>query len=180
MEIREQVRRIQNGDGKAFEKLFFTYYQRLCGFAVKIVKSPDLARDCVQEVFLKIWRNRDQWEINHSLSTYLYQSVRNQALNILEKQKNKREYTQKYYEQDFHKGRDEDRLSDQQRSRVKAVWEAAETMPGRRKMVFELHRRHGLSYKEIACVMDISRKTVENHMGMALQDIRDKLACQKG
>jgi RNA polymerase sigma-70 factor (ECF subfamily) len=48
-------------------------------------------------------------------------------------------------------------------------------MPQRRKMVFELHRKHGLSYKEIAQIMDITRKTVENHMGKALQDVRDEL-----
>lgn len=175
MEIREQIRRIQKGDKKAFEQLFFSYYQQLCGFAVKIVKSSELARDCVQEVFLKIWRNRDQWEVNHSLSGYLYRSVRNQALNMLEKQKNKREYTQQFYEENFQTDWQADRRLNHQRDLVKAIWKVVATMPHRRKMVFELHRKHGLSYKEIARVMDISRKTVENHMGIALQEIRDQL-----
>jgi RNA polymerase sigma-70 factor (ECF subfamily) len=48
-------------------------------------------------------------------------------------------------------------------------------MPQRRRFVFSLHRKHGLSYKEIVQVMDITRKTVENHMGLALKEIRDSI-----
>ena len=167
---------IQNGDERAFEKLFFKYYGRLCGFAMKLVKSPDLAKDCVQEVFLKIWRNHEEWSIHYSLSVYLYQSVRNQALNQIEKRKTHREYSEKYYEEDFHNQGDENQqLSNDQIEMVDKIWEVVEEMPDRRKMVFELHRRHGLSYKEIAQIMKITRKTVENHMGRALQDVRNQL-----
>ncbi|MEL7833725.1 RNA polymerase sigma-70 factor [Fodinibius sp. Rm-B-1B1-1] len=170
----KQLRRIRNGDEKAFEKLFSQYYPQLCAFAVNILDSRELAKDCVQEVFLKIWRNRENWQINYSVSVYLYQAVRNQALNRIEKRNTSRDYTQKYYEQGFHE-REEEEVSPEKAKLVAKVWEVAETMPRRRRMVFELHRKHGLSYKEIAYVMDITRKTVENHMGQALQDIREKL-----
>lgn len=179
MEADEQIRRIRNGDGKAFEEMFLKYYSRLCSFAVKIVKSPDLAKDCVQEVFLKIWRNREEWEINYSLAVYLYQAVRNQALNKAEKRKINRSYTQKYYQEELQKGSEEKRLLSEQDQLVKAIWEIAEGMPERRRTVFELNRKHSLSYKEIAGVMNIARKTVENHMGRALQDIRDQLKHKK-
>jgi RNA polymerase sigma-70 factor (ECF subfamily) len=175
MEIDEQLRRIRNGDEKAFEELFFKYYQNLCIFAVKIVKSPELAKDCVQEVFLKLWRNREDWEITYSLSVYLYKAVRNQALNKDEKQKNYRDYAQKYYEEGFSKERKHRELSYKESKLITKIWDIAEGMPERRRMVFELHRKDGLSYKEIAKVMDITRKTVENHMGRALQDIREQL-----
>jgi RNA polymerase sigma-70 factor (ECF subfamily) len=48
-------------------------------------------------------------------------------------------------------------------------------MPDRRKLVFELNRKHGLSYKEIAKILEIKRKTVENHISQALQYIRDNI-----
>lgn len=175
MDVDELIDRIRDGEEKAFEELFFNYYSNLCGFAVKFVNSPELAKDCVQEVFLKIWRNRENWSINYSLSVYLYQAVRNQALNRVEKRKTNREYTQKYYEQGFHEGGEEEKLSSHQAQKVEKIWQAAKSMPTRRKMVFELHRKHGLSYKEISQVMGIARKTVENHMGKALQDIRDEI-----
>lgn len=175
MEVEQQLRRIRNGDEKAFEELFFTYYQKLCGFAVKFVKSRESAKDCVQEVFLKIWRNRKDWEINYSLQVYLYQAVRNQALNKVEKQKNYRDYTQEYYEESSSKERATRELTCEENEIITRVWLIAETMPERRRTVFELHRKHGLSYKEISDVMNITRKTVENHMGKALQDIRKQL-----
>lgn len=173
MTVDEQIRRIQKGDDKAFEKLFFTYYKRLCGFAVGITNSPELAKDCVQEVFLKIWRNRKNWTINHSLSVYLFRAVRNQALNRVEKRDTQESYTRQYYEEDFHKEGKRQQLSDSKHKLVEKIWTVADQLPQRRKMVFELHRKRGLSYKEIAKVMDITRKTVENHMGRALQDIRE-------
>lgn len=175
MEVDEQIRRIQKGDERAYEELFFTYYSRLCGFAVKILNSDEQAKDCVQEVFLKIWRNRKNWQITYSLPVYLYQSVRNQALNKVEKRQNKRDYTQQYYEEGFHNATGTEQLSNEQSNLIEEIWDLAQNMPGRRRMVFELHKKHGLSYKEIAEVMGITRKTVENHMGRALQDIREQL-----
>ena len=176
MNTDEQIRRIRCGDDKAFEELFFKYYQSLCSFAVKFVKSREGAKDCVQEVFLKIWRNREDWEINYSLSVYVYRAVRNQALNKLEKQENYYEYARQYFEEGFGELKGPGELSGDDTRMIELIWEIAETMPERRRTVFELQRKHGLSYKEISRVMDITRKTVENHMGRALQDIREQLA----
>lgn len=175
MKTDEQIRRIRCGDEKAFEELFFKYYQNLCSFAVKFVKSREGAKDCVQEVFLKIWRNRKEWEINYSLSVYLYRAVRNQALNKIEKRENYHEYARRYFEEGFGELEGPKELSGDDTRMIELIWEIAGNMPERRRTVFELHRKHGLSYKEISKVMDITRKTVENHMGRALQDIREQL-----
>lgn len=176
MNTDEQIRRIRKGDEKAFEELFFKYYENLCGFAIRFVNSRAMAKDCVQEVFLKIWRNRKDWEINYSLSVYLYRAVRNQALNKLDKQKNYRDYTRQYFEHGYRDEGKSEELSSQDNRIIAQIWIIADSMPERRRTVFELHRKHGLSYKEISKVMNIARKTVENHMGRALQDIREQLA----
>ena len=81
------IRAVAEGDQAAFEQLFFEYHQPLIRFAFGITRSKELSRDTVQDVFLKIWRNRKAWMVNKTLRVYLYQSVRNQALNLLEKQK---------------------------------------------------------------------------------------------
>jgi len=173
---KDLVGRIQKSDSSAFEELFFTYYNKLCGLAIQYVRSRELAKDCVQEVFLKIWRRRESWEIQYSVRVYLYQAVRNQALNLVEKSKNLQEYSERFYEEKKYQVMSKSNsLTDEELRLVERIWTFVESMPERRKTVFELHRKHGLSYKEIARVMQISRKTVENHMGKALQQIRDNI-----
>lgn len=174
---KDLVDKICHGDEKAFEKLFFEYYYPLCSFAVKITKSGELARDAVQEVFYKLWRNREGWEIHYSLKIYLYRAVRNQALNLVGIQKNNRQLVESLKEESYsfdhgYFGRDTKKYSEKL---IKNIWELVTQMPERRRQVFVLHRRHGLSYKEISAVMAISDKTVENHMGHALQFIRDNI-----
>jgi RNA polymerase sigma-70 factor (ECF subfamily) len=75
--------RIKNGDEKAFDYIFDTYYTGLCIFANKYVEDIDLAEDIVQELFIKIWVKREQLNINDSLKSYLFQSVNNSCLNHL-------------------------------------------------------------------------------------------------
>lgn len=170
----ELVEGIRSGDQVAFEKLFHLYYSRLCVFSNGYVKSLDLSRDVVQEVFIKIWDNRENFYINQSLKAYLYMAVRNQSLNFLQQRKQKE--------------RLEGRLKKQQElndtiNRVEfnteelsqKVWKLVEELPEKRHTIFILYRKHGLSYSEIAEVMDIARKTVENQMGKSLKFLRERL-----
>ncbi len=181
----KSVGKIRSGDKEAFEKLFFEYHNSLIRFANTITKSRELARDCVQDVFLKIWRNREEWDIQYSLKAYLYQSVRNQAINLLEKQK-ARLRLKKNYQNEAQSLLDNaenlkvtyEHLSEKEVRQLKRIWELVEEMPERRRLAFDLNRRHGLSYKEISKVLDISRKTVENHIGQAIRYIKDKISLE--
>lgn len=184
------VAKIRDGDEEAFEELFFEYYNQLSKFANTITKSREYARDTVQDVFLKIWRNRANWEIHVSVKVYLYQAVRNQALNLIEKQKARQRLVENIQHErgDFESQISEDYIIDDAKANgfdtseaalIRRVWELVGQMPERRRLVFELHRKHGLSYKEIAKVLDIAPKTVENHVGQALQFIRNHIDIKK-
>ena len=173
---------IQESDQAAFEQLFFEYHQPLIRFAFGITRSKELSRDTVQDVFLKIWRNRKAWMVKKSFRVYLYQSVRNQALNLLEKQKSHIRLQENYsFDYATPMGLWEDNLnsfrglSEQDTKRVMQIWVLVDRMPDRRRLVFELHRKDGLSYKEISKILDISLKTVENHMGQAIKYLRNEL-----
>lgn len=181
----ESVIKIRSGDKQAFEKLFFKYHNSLIRFANTVTKSRELARDCVQDVFLKVWRNREDWEIQYSLKAYLYQSVRNQALNLLEKQKassrlkeNYQRESQRLIEEPDGDSKSYSHLTEKEIKQLERIWEIVSEMPERRRMAFDLSRRHGLSYKEISKVLGISRKTVENHLGQAVKYIRDKITLE--
>lgn len=171
------VEKIRRGDEYAFELLFNQYYSRLCIFANTYLHSLDLSRDVVQDVFIKIWDNRENFYINQSLKAYLYQSVRNQSLNSLQKSKRKLALEKKLKKQQ----EAQERVKDPETSNLtteeltEKVWKLVDNLPERRRAIFVLYRKHGLSYREIAEVMGIARKTVENQMGKSLQFLREKL-----
>ena len=160
----------------AFKGLFFDYYNDLCRFASQMTGSKELARDIVQEVFYRIWKGRKEWTIYSSLKAYLFQSVRNEALNQIDREQHRKKIRDKLAirEKERMGGRENGDGTHDERL-LNRIWGLVAEMPERRRAVFVLHRAHGLSYREIAEVLGISRKTVENHMGLALSDIREQV-----
>lgn len=170
------VKEIAEGNEAAFELLFFEFYYKLCNIAYSIVKSKSRARDVVQEVFFKLWDRKADWEIQASLKVYLYQAVRNEALNSEKKEKAHRRLKEQFSNSMILKEEVyEEMTAKEEKDLVNKIWQIVTRMPDRRRLVFVLHRKHGLSYMEISRVMDIARKTVENHMGEALKEIREQL-----
>lgn len=170
----ELVKKIREGDKDAFERLFHKYYARLCVFSNTYVKSIDTSRDVVQDVYIKIWDNRENFFITQSLKAYLYQAVRNQSLNYLEKNRQKLRLQENLSRQRELES-DENEVELNTEELTEKIWRLVDQLPERRRTIFILYRKHGLSYKEIGEVMDIKRKTVENQMGRSLKFIRDQL-----
>jgi RNA polymerase sigma-70 factor (ECF subfamily) len=170
------IQKVRDGNKDAFEKLFYGYYHDLCSLAFKITRCSQQARDVVQNVFLKLWKKRRTWHITTSIKAYLYQAVWNEALNF-EADKKRERFLKKEFAKTpgFHTESENPILGANTRRLIAEIWKIVDTLPQRRKFVFILHRKHGLTYAEIAKVMQISPKTVENHMGLALEEIRDKI-----
>lgn len=168
------VERIRAGDRQAFEQLFQAYYSRLCVFSNSYVKSLDLSRDVVQEVYIKIWDNKENFHIRQSLKAYLYQAVRNQSLNFLQQKKQMERLEKRLIrQQEISESSRTEEFNTEELS--EKVWRLVEQLPERRRTIFILYRKHGLSYAEIAEVLNIARKTVENQMGKSLKFLRDNL-----
>lgn len=168
------VERIRSGDHGAFEKLFYLYYPQLCVFSNSYVKSLDIARDVVQDVLIKIWDNRENFYINQSLKAYLYMAVRNQSLNFIQQKKQIERLEKRLIKQQELNSFIRKEEPDTEELTQK-VWKLVDELPERRRTIFILYRKHGLSYSEIAEVMDIARKTVENQMGKSLKFLREQL-----
>ncbi len=165
--------KIRDGDEKAFKKLFQEYYSSLCYFATQFLNDDSVAEGIVQEVFLKIWEKKKVIEINTSLKQYLFRSVRNSCLNIIQHDKVKKQYAEQVMGNskqniDFSKYYLEVGLAQK-------IEESINSLPQKRKEIFKLSKEDGLKYKEIADKLNISVKTVEVQMGLALKTLREKL-----
>jgi len=176
MDKRERawISQIQEGDKQAFRAVFEQYYLDLCGFAADYLNSVDRARDVVQDVFLKVWDRRGELEVHTSLKSYLFQAVRNRALNEVRRSRTASEYREDLNRDGVTHRSAEDTYH--MRELSKEVQKAIAELPDRRRMAFLMHRRHDFTYKEIGQIMEISPKTVENHIGRALKFLRDRLA----
>lgn len=172
---RQWARQIRESDRNAFEELFHAYVEQLYAFAAEHVDDPSAAEDIVQDVFCDLWERRSNWEPEGTVKAYLYRAVRNTALDRLDR----RQVREEWEEEEKHEDRPRFKIGPadavHQDELRQAMEEAVEDLPGQQKLVYRLAHRHGLSYREIASALGIARKTVENHMGRALQSLRNQL-----
>ena len=171
------IENVQNGDERAFEILFKKYYLSLTRFVWRYVNSKAIAEELIQELFTILWEKRDKLDMDtkKSIRAYLYKSARNLALNQKKERKIKDKYVSEWMEQ---KENPEIYFRDEYREeRIrKAIAQAIEELPPRGKMTYKLHRYDGLTYEEIAAVMDVSVKTVESQMTRTLKILRERLS----
>lgn len=164
---------IKQGNKQGFELLFRSYYAPLCLFARKYIKDEDDCEEVVQSFFLKMWEKKAKIDINTSVKSYLYSSIRNRCLNYIKHQKIKLDYHNEV--QYTTKNEDYNSSDFIEVDLIKKIKKSIESLPNRRREIFILSREHGLKYREIAEKLGISVKTVETQMGHALKDLREKL-----
>ena len=158
-----------------FEKLFKIHYSRLCSYANLFLNDPDAAEDVVQEVFFKLWKNREEVTISTTIKSYLFRAVRNGCMNVID-HISVREAYKIVNEEDIKEA--EGNLIDgtivsELEQRIK---ETIDLLPAERRKIFLMSRFDGLKYREIADQLNISVKTVENQMFQALRFLRERLA----
>jgi RNA polymerase sigma-70 factor, ECF subfamily len=160
--------------GNEFEKLFKEHYKPLCDLAFNVLGDKDLAKDTVQEVFLKLWKNRDHVVMGENIRNYLFKATAHTSLNHLR-------YTKRLVriedETALHNNlitgsSTQDLSYTELEDRVR---QAIDDLPPKCKMVYLLSRHEGMKYSEIAETLEISTKTVENQMGIALEKLRTRL-----
>lgn len=174
MSEEELVKRIANDDRSAFEEVFRMHYTELCKFGLKYLRDEVIAEEIVQEVFINIWERREKLNINTSVKAYLFTAVRNRSFNYLKLQLPKEQSKVDIDEVPYllADDREEEMEMDELKRQVAL---AIDALPERCKVVFNLSRNAGMTYKEIAEELDISVKTVENQVGMALRKLREQL-----
>lgn len=176
---RAWAERIRGGDEAAYEALFRAHYAPLCAFANGLLEAPDVAEEVVQDVFVKLWRDRATLAIHTSLRAYLYAAVRNGALNqVARRRTERRAYAESVREAEARQARFAPPAVEllERAEAADAVSRAVERLPARCRQVVVLRWRHGLRHAEIAETLGISVKGVENHLARGLQALRRDLS----
>ena len=169
------IRRIRQGDKQEFEKLFRSSYVSLVRHAQTLLRDHDTAEEIVQELFFRLWQDRQTLMIESSLNGYLYRSVHNRALHHIEHQK----------VVSRHAGEVTARAELTSEPVTEAIYyselqarvaRVLQRLPERCRVIFRMSRFEGLKYYEIADKLAVSLKTVEADMGKALREFRKALA----
>jgi RNA polymerase sigma-70 factor (ECF subfamily) len=174
------IARARSGDVGAFEAIFRAHYRRLCLFAEGFVNSRDQAEDLVEEVFVRTWESRESCRGCNSLKAYLYVAVRNRAFKLLRHRRVADRVAERARSGGPVPGMSTTRNDPAEYTAAgelaRAVERAIASLPERSRQAYLLHRQHGMSYAEIAATMEISAKTVENHIARAVKALREYLA----
>ena len=175
--IREEdiAGRIRKGDIEAFESLFRSSHVSLVRYAKSILKDTDTAEEIVQDLFFRLWKDREKIQIESSLNGYLFRSVYNRCMHHIEHKR----VQQKYEADMLYSGSESPETPEEvlQYDQLRSVIAGTlENLPGRCGEIFYLNRFEGLKYREIADRLSVSVKTVEANMGRALKEFRKVLA----
>lgn len=169
----DYLKKLGEGDHQAFDFLFTRYYSQVRSFLTGFLKDDELAGDLTQDLFFNVWTHRETMATVTSFGGYLFRMARNMIYDYYEHR-----LVQEKYNLDRQKeaaawsgyDRAEEELYARELSLLMDM--AIEKMPPQRKRIFLLSRKQGLSNEEIARRMQISKRTVENHITQALSDLR--------
>lgn len=173
------LHRIQHkSDQKAFQELFMLIAPQLLSFGYMYTKNKFIAEEIVDDIFLNLWKNRNRISEIKNIKTYLYTGVRNGIFN--------------YFARDNHrKNLDLEQIADTQlqitidpeqifvTSEMRDTLETAiNLLPSRCRMIFKMIKEDGLKHKEVAQILNLSQKTVENQLTIAIRKIRHEIQVQ--
>ena len=166
---RDLISLIEKGHTSTFTRFYTSYFHKLILASNKYISDIHTAEEIVQDIFLKIWEFPENMQEVKSVKSYLYRSVINASINFANRQKTLEQHHLKLASEFF-----DDYLTDldEENEMIIILRDEIDKLPAQCKKVFKLSRFENLKYKEIAKALDISEKTVENHIGNALKVLR--------
>ena len=169
----ELVRLLREDDERAFKLIFDHYYRPLTLFALKYTGNVEDAKEITQEFFIRFWSRHAALDIKFSLKTYLYRGVRNACLNFIESTKVEQQRLQDYRSPVFSTDNAlENMLAAEQEE---LLMQAVDRLPEKCRQIFFMSRMEKLSNQAVADKLQISVKTVEGQITIALKRLRDLL-----
>jgi RNA polymerase sigma-70 factor (ECF subfamily) len=185
-EDRELFARIAEGDENAFREIFQYYGVLIHPYVSKIVKEESIAREIVQEVFLKLWINRETLTKIENPSSWLFRVASNFSISHFRKQELDKRLLKEIKNRSVGdtnglQGGHTDTVDELSAKELKTlIQQAVDQLPAKRKEIYLLSREQGLSRKEVADKLNLSENTVRNQIAIALQHIQDYIKKSSG
>lgn len=173
MSEQELITAVKNSDAAAFKELGKLYYRQLYGFIWRRIGDKDSVEDLLQDLFLNIWRLRNNLDEKRSVKPYLFAAANNLIKNYLKSRSLKEKRISELLPDDL--GTD----SHGEKELYNYLDDVLSGIPENQKIVFLMNKFEGFKYSEIAEMLNISEKTVESRMSKILKTLRDKFRSAK-
>ncbi|WP_051107221.1 RNA polymerase sigma-70 factor [Niabella aurantiaca] len=167
--IEALFRQIGQGQKEAFNQLFYHYYERLVRFAVQYVKQQEPAEEIVSSLFVQLWQKKDRLAAVRSPEVYLFVAARNSCLNYLRRPQKTVPLGDR--QPGLATGSEAGVAPAEYKELEAVVIAAVERLPEQRQLIFRLIREEGLKAKEVAAILSLSVRTVENQLYKAVKSL---------
>ncbi|MGQ8338938.1 RNA polymerase sigma-70 factor [Sunxiuqinia sp. A32] len=162
---------IDHEDERAFKELFDHFADRLFQFSNSFLKNKYLAEEAVSDVFFRVWLNRTSLEENINIKAYLFKATYNTSLNYLDERNRKKAISMEDIEVDLGVDRicpETDLITKELKGTIES---AIESLPPRCKLIYQMAKVEEMKYKEIAELLNISVKTIDHQLSIAIKKI---------
>lgn len=169
------VQNLRSGEFEAFETLYNWYFDILLHFSRKYLRNDADAEELIQQVFLKVWEKRESINPAFSFKSYIFKIVLNDIYNHIRTKRYEKITNNIYFESvpDYNESTQESILYNNLKEKIDKL---ISNLPPKRRQIFMLSRKNGLSNDEIADSLDLSVRTVENQIHRALNYLKKNLA----
>ncbi len=158
---------VRDGNEAAYNTLVRSWAVSLYRFAYVLTSDAQMAEDIVQDVFVYVWERREQIDFSRNIKSYLFQSIRNRALNMLQHVRAQSRVETVVHEATVRTSANDGEIALEEEDLACMLREALATLPPRTREIFMLHREQGMSYTDIADVLGIGIPTIHNQMSRA-------------
>lgn len=164
---------LKTGSEQAFNELYKLHWNRVYHFTSLYLRRQDEVREVVQEIFIKVWENREKIDENTNFTGYLFIITRNHIFNKTRDSLNKAFLKETLINATMDSYMIDDEIAAEDLKNY--IDQLIEQMPAQRQRVFNLSRKEYKTYKEISSLLDISEKTVERHINEAIKFLKSNL-----
>jgi RNA polymerase sigma-70 factor (ECF subfamily) len=171
------LRAMARGEHVALELLYTRYWQHLFMAAYNVLKNKSASEDIVQEAFVQVWQRREKLDIQTSLQAYLFSIIRYSVFRYIKKEQAHSQVFENLEDRLQYITPEDIVVEKNIRSQVATI---VNGLPEKCREIYILSREEQLSHNEIATRLNISTKTVENHITIALRKIRFNIARMAG
>lgn len=182
----ELMELVKQGDYSAFDEIYNRYHKGIRNFLFSLTWDQDIAEDCLQEVFLGLFRVRDRFELRGKFSTYIFQIAKNQYLSHCRRRK--RHPDEASLDNEGSKAFENLRASERVEPEAHLIedyrrWkirQAIESLPDKQKLVFVMSHFEGMKYDEISEILGVPVGTIKSRMAAAVRTLREEIRGEDG